>query len=548
MRSLLVRLAVCPLLLACQSSPSATPDAALSVDASLPVDAGPPPFCPTEGLAERAFSEGPYGKLRHETADDFTIELVDGTSFNFRKEWTGCESYVFVPDTLTNSALDKTSIWERDVDSLIAVSPNNTHYFFVSLQGGTIGTNSISAMKKRVEDALSNLDTTTAAHWRARLHVAKDNAGRLNNWVEDVLLAHGQLGFAIDRFQKVRGVGSFADVSRYNQALKAAEQWPWEANLSYAANEARYFNYEVTRQASLDAEKATVVSMYQGETLAEFAEKEVALPSAEEMATFDTFEIDVTQRCPNGNAFEPGNCGAWDYLAYLFVIDQNDNRVELGRFITTYHREGRFVVDATPMLVHLREGGTRKFRWEFAPNWNTQPTATWLDLRFSKQGKGYKPAEATFLWGGKGFNGDYNKDRAPIDVTIPSDAKRVEVWAVITGHGMDGPNNCAEFCNHQHEFTVNGKIFLHQHKEVRDQEGCMAQIENGTVPNQHGTWWFGRGGWCPGKQVDPFVADVTDLVLPTKKATVSYRGLFKGTTPADVGGNIVMMSYLVVYR
>jgi hypothetical protein len=525
-----------------------TPDAKAAIDAGGPADAAAPPFCQTAGLSVKAFSEGPYGPLRHETADDFTLPLVDGTSWNFRKEWTGCESYVFIPDTLTNSALDETSIWARDVDFLVATSPTNAHYFFASRKGGTADSASTSAMKKQIDDALASLDAQAAAHWRAHLHVVKDNAGRLSNWVGDVLLGHGQLGFAIDRFQKVRGIGSFADVNRYSQALKDKEQWPWEANLAYAANEARYFNYEVTRQVSLDATKATVVSMYQGETLAEFAEKEVQLPSAEEMATFDTFEIDVTQRCPNVNAPEPGNCGAWDYLAYLFVYDKTDNRVELGRFITSYHREGRFVVDVTPMLVHLREGGLRKLRWEFAPPWNKQPTATWLDMRFSNKGKGYKPAEATFLWGSKGFNLEYNKDRTPIDVTVPSDAKRVEVWAIITGHGMDGANNCAEFCNHQHEFTVNGKLFLHEHREVRNNEGCMAQIENGTVPNQHGTWWFGRGGWCPGKQVDPFVADVTELVLPTKMANVAYRGLLKGVTPTDGGGNISMASYLVVYR
>ena len=68
------------------------------------------------------------------------------------------------------------------------------------------------------------------------------------------------------------------------------------------------------------------------------------------------------------------------------------------------------------------------------------------------------------------------------------------------------------------------------------------------VPNQWGTWWFGRGGWCPGQQVDPWVVDVTDEVTPGMPATVEYRGLFGGADPTDGHGNIDMISYLTVYR
>lgn len=32
------------------------------------------------------------------------------------------------------------------------------------------------------------------------------------------------------------------------------------------------------------------------------------------------------------------------------------------------------------------------------------------------------------------------------------------------------------------------------------------------TPNEYGTWLYGRDGWCNGRPVQPFVADVTDLV------------------------------------
>ena len=30
-----------------------------------------------------------------------------------------------------------------------------------------------------------------------------------------------------------------------------------------------------------------------------------------------------------------------------------------------------------------------------------------------------------------------------------------------------------------------------------------AQVREGIVPNEHGTWQYGRNGWCDGQQVRP---------------------------------------------
>ena len=199
------------------------------------------------------------------------------------------------------------------------------------------------------------------------------------------------------------------------------------------------------------------------------------------------------------------------------------------------------------MLVHLLDGGARTFRWSFAPPWNTQPTDTTLHLRFSNQGKGVKPRELVYLEGGGGFNSAYNDARVEHDIDIPANAARVEVFAIITGHGMD-TNNCAEFCRHEHVFTVNGNAHLQEYPMVGDQEGCLKQIGNGAVPNQSGTWWYGRGGWCPGMQVDPFVVDVTSEAPAGSTATVSYQGRYNGGTIPDASGNISMNSYLVIYE
>lgn len=507
-----------------------------------------PTYCEVAGLPVRPWSEGPYGAHRGDVADDFTVELAGGETWTFKERWDGCESYVFLPDTIRVSDLDKTSIWEKDLLALTKASPKNAHYFFVSRANGDDAAKlNTDAMKARIDELLASLAPEEAAHWKDRLHVVAQRAGNLGNWLSGMLSGIGRGGFAIDRFQRVRGVGNLADVKRYKQALNDAGYWPWEQNLAYAANEVRYFEMEFARESMLAETPATVVPFWDGEILEEFEEKEITLPTEAEMAQFDTMEVDVTSSCPDPDKIEFGNCGAWDYLAYLFVKDDEGNNVELARFITSYHRETRWVVDVSPMLVHLKKGGKRTFRWEFAPPWNTQPTATKLSLRFSNKNKGYSPSEATFLFAGGTFDSMYNAPHAPVQVPIPADAKRVELFAIITGHGAE-VGQCSEFCNHQHVFKVNGVEHTKQHPEAGTQNKCVDQIENGMVPNQGGTWWFGRGGWCPGQQVGPWVVDVTSEVTPGQTATIEYEGLYKSAQPPDTAGNIALTSWLVISK
>ena len=520
-------------------------------DDSSIVDEGPS-VCELEGWTERAFLPGPYGVSRHSVAEDFELPLLDEDDWIFSERWTGCESYVFVPDALDVSQLDSSSLWEAtdDIAQLVEDSPRNVHYFFVSFAGDSDTEDARSeAMRERIVEVLDDLDEDDAAWWATHLHVLRKRRSSLDNWVEEVLNGIGRQGFAIDRFQEIRGIGSLADVTRFSSELNNAGAWPWESNLAWVAHEPIYFNYESDRQDRLDAQTdVTIVNAWTDVVLSEFEETEVAFPDAATMATFDSLEIDLYARCPDEGEYEFNNCGAWDYIANLFLWDEGTEAwIELARWITTYHREGRYLVDATPALVHLADGGTRRIKYSFAPSWNVQPTWTHLDFRFRDAGQGHRPTASTYLASGGNFNSAYNDAREPVEVPIPATAAKVEVWSIITGHGMDA-GNCAEFCNHQHEFTVDGQVFLKDWPAVNTNEGCADTVDTGTVPNQAGTWFFGRGGWCPGRQVDPWVVDVTNVVTPGSTSTVSYRGLLGGNTPPDNSGNISMNSWLVIYE
>jgi hypothetical protein len=119
----------------------------------------------------------------------------------------------------------------------------------------------------------------------------------------------------------------------------------------------------------------------------------------------------------------------------------------------------------------------------------------------------------------------------PRSVPIPSWAKRATLFSVITGHGSDD-NNCAEFCVTTHEVTVAGVAHSETFDNAGTDEGCAYQTLNGALPNEHGTWLYGRDGWCDGIAVRPWVLDVTaDIDFSKAAVDVSYRGLFEGKDP-----------------
>jgi hypothetical protein len=510
-----------------------------------------PQACVDGGWSGHAFATGPYGTHRHDLAENFQMPMADGSTWDMQEHWLGCESYLFVPDLLPVSDQDPTSIWSnaKDLATLVKKSPRNVHYFFVSQRSSAEAQTSIDDMQARVDALLATLSEGDAMFWKEHLHVVAQRAQDLDAWPGQVLLGHGQIGFGIDRAQRIRGFGMLADVTRPIPGADASKIWPYKSNLVYVANEAVAFNGEQLRADARDGEDALVVPVYQGEVLAGFAETDVTLTTADKLAGYDTLEVDVEMRCPDADAPEPGNnnCGAWDYIAWLAVKDDAGKSIEIARFITSYHRETHWTVDATPMLVYLRKGGTQHFHWEFAPTWNTQPTSTYLSLRFSNRKKGMQPTSVTKLWDGGGFNSQYDTLHPDQKVAIPKTAKKVELWALITGHGSDSGTQCAEFCNHQHVFSVGGKTFTKAHPEAGTQSKCMLNMDKGMVPNQGGSWWYGRGGWCPGMQVDPWVADLAGAMTDTT-ATLTYHGQLGGKTPPDGGANIDGAVWLVVYE
>ena len=501
----------------------------------------PPTVCQTLGLSSRPFAVAEVFPGLNDTAPDFTAPTTAG-DWTLSEDWTGCDVFLIIQDEPRQIVDPPVPLWERDVDALLAISPRNVHYLFVSTEPAEDARlEALEALETRAQAALAGMSAEDAAWWAGRIHYVTAQPAEFPGWPAIPLVDPGW-GLGIDRFQRVRYIGYYGDPRRTSTG-------DFAPNLSMAAGEALYYNFEAERQDRLDAEDAVVIPVFEGEVLSdpgwtgERGYARVTLPDAADMAAFDGLELDLTLACEGDGEY--GDCPAWDYIATLYLCDEADPDtcdVEMGRWITTYHREGRWVHDVSGLLPLIAGGGERRLAF-----YTQQPYEVRLDLRLSTLGREVRPVESVFLFAGGAFDATYNDLFAPITVPIPSEAARVELATVISGHGQVMPENCAEFCVTTHTFTVNGTENVLSLSNAGTIDGCMRRVgEAGNVPNQYGTWWYGRSGWCPGLEVPMVMTDVTDQVTPGTDAVIEYQGFYDGAPYPRGGASIVMSSWLVV--
>jgi hypothetical protein len=536
------------------SPDAAIQDAAVTLDASALADAAPDAAvvdptqqCVALGLPSRPWVDAADDPSLYAVAADLTLTTTEGP-YGLKAGWTGCDVHLFIQDVPRQNAGFDTPLWSRDLHRLLLRAPANTRFFFVSTSADVAERDAALAdLRLLMEDELSSMHVEESLAWRRRIHYLTDRARDLPGWLGAAMASPGW-GMAIDRFQRLRYLGSYADYQRYD----ANAGW-FAPNLAMVDNEPIYYNFEADRQARLDAQDALVIPVFDGAVIEDpgwtgaRGYADVDLPSATAMAGHDSLELDLALGC--GGAGEFGECPAWDYLVYLYLCDADQPDrcdLELGRWITTYHREGRWVHDVSALLPLLAGGGTRRLAF-----YTTQPYTVTLSLRLFSSAKPERPEETYPLFQADvTFDASYNEAFDATTLFIPGDAVKVEIASVITGHGMSPPDNCAEFCNTEHTFTVNGVAFTRDFPWTEVIQGCMDQVREGTVPNQYGTWWYGRGGWCPGKEVQVHTFDVTAAALLGADNTFDYQGLHDGA-PYSQGTdwrNIRVASWVVISR
>ena len=590
-------------------------------------------------------SDGTY--LRNAIAGDATISTTEG-DVTLSELWTGCEVFLFIPSEPSTAPNDYYSknLWgeRRYAKELLQNSPKNVHYFFVPSAKNTLDED-LELIQDDMKKARKSLDDEDNAWFEERLHFVDVRSGQLDGWLGEHF-DNENFGVGIDRFQRIRFIGSYADPTEYDSSIG----W-FGPNIGQVAHEAIYYNFEAEREAMLEEQGANVVTLWEEEVMDHgwggLDEVTIELPDATEMATYDSMWFDLTLEC-NGDG-EYGTCPAWDYLVYLYLCDPDaagDNPYadttctaavseemgtclgdgtkspftcttdddcataaadtgdtaasswqdisewscdgyvapvaadtltgtcknadgddyeadytcnedgtgyddlacscpEFGRWITTYHRAGRWAHDVSPLLPLVAEGGTRTFKYHTAQTYEVD-----LDIRlFDDPDKTERPDEIVGLWYKSYTFSSYNDDREPVEVDIPADASKVELAVIASGHGQNSPGNCAEFCVTEHWFYVDGELNVFSLEDAGEDDRCQEQVAEGTVPNQYGTWWYGRSNWCPGKEVDVHTIDITDQVTPGSTATIEYYGYREGGSEMDANSsNVIINSWLTISR
>lgn len=273
--------------------------------------------------------------------------------------------------------------------------------------------------------------------------------------------------------------------------------------------------------------------------------KNITMPSVSTLLPFNKLFLEFELECWAGTLDR--ECPIWDRIVSVWV-QCGGEQFELGRWINEFRRRnGRWITDASAWLPALRTNLGAANECQFSINIytiNNKYWAPYLNLLFVQdQSIPVTPLQVTSLWpyGYYNFNSSYASLFPPVTITsLPAGTKRVEIAAIITGHGSDS-NGCGEFCNQTHTFWLQPLVGAMQSKsfsadEAGTQYGCADQVPFGVQPNGYGTWEYGRGMWCNGRQVDPLIWDVTNLLLPSGSAVLVYNATNAGHPPNGSGG------------
>ena len=216
----------------------------------------------------------------------------------------------------------------------------------------------------------------------------------------------------------------------------------------------------------------------------------------------------------------------WDYMDRIKILrkggvkGENVN-FEIGRMLTPYgsnFKEGwsyTWKTDVTDFESFLRDS----VEIEYIHAGYESPDLGWdltIDFEFL-----FGPPVARFIsvekmWDGSFQYGnpenDIEKSLAPKSIKRKKGASFGRFRIQHTGHGMDRPSGCSEFCSRWRELIFDGNVV--DHRDMWKDCG-----DNPLYP-QGGTWIYDRAYWCPG---DLQVPDIIDIPLTKAKHTLDLN-------------------------
>ena len=244
-------------------------------------------------------------------------------------------------------------------------------------------------------------------------------------------------------------------------------------------------------------------------------------------------------------------CADWDYKDHITLrrkggVNGASQDYEIARMLTPYGgafpKDWNFnwEVDVTDFSLLLRDSVEIEYNhigWE--PN-NDRGWAVTLDFEIIKGTPAWEPISIQKIYDNSYRYGDSSNNienaLKPVSFTANQSADFARLRVVQTGHGMDNPDGCGEFCNKWRQIFYDGKLV--------DTRSIWKECGDNPLYPQAGTWIYDRANWCPGNLMQP---DVLNLkVKPGQQHSIDINMQpYVSTNPS---ADEVISAYLIQYK
>lgn len=255
--------------------------------------------------------------------------------------------------------------------------------------------------------------------------------------------------------------------------------------------------------------------------------------------------LNITFACPDGM-----RCADWDYVDHITLKRAGGKNgesldYEIARMLTPYGgafgKDWAFEweVDVTDFSLLLRDSVEIEYKHTgYEPNEDRGWKVT-VDFEVIKGPPVMEPVSITKVYQGAYRYGDPEN---PIGEALKATTISTDKGAVMgrfrviqTGHGMDSPDGCGEFCNKYRDFYLDGKLVSSRQ--------MWKQCGNNPLYPQAGTWIFDRANWCPGDLIQP---DIYDFPLAAPTHTVQLQ--MEDYVSPKPSANELIAAYVIQYK
>lgn len=219
---------------------------------------------------------------------------------------------------------------------------------------------------------------------------------------------------------------------------------------------------------------------------------------------------------PGEGSTQTGWCADWDYDVHVLAMTAAGDTIELGRLITPYANSNNvstpanwnhsYFFDVTDYYTLLKDAVTIRIHYSgYSGGFTGTINFHMIEGTRPRDVVGIRP-----LWrSGYGYGNAANPINDAVEeknLPVPATATQAEMKFIITGHGGDNKENCAEFCRKWYAVKVDGVVGPINYI-WRDDCG-----KNFLYP-QSGTWIHNRANWCPGDQVQTIIHPMSAATL-----------------------------------